>query len=204
MHYGLTEASRSTFLEFNSERDKLDTVGRASPNVNVRISDSYGGLLGPNEQGEIVVSGDHVTERYYEDKALNQCSFLQDGYFRTGDLGVIDDDGYVRLLGRNDDMINMGGIKISPLEVEQAISNVFSDIEVCVLGIPSDLVGEIPVVVYVRSTNSACLDLNSLTNTLADVLDKNKLPRRVIEVDSFPKTTNGKVIRKLLRQKLLS
>ncbi len=204
MHYGLTEASRSTFLEFGTERDKLDTVGRASPNVKVQICNPDGKILGPNEPGEIVIGGGHVTAGYWGNDDLNQRVFLPKGYFRTGDFGTIDAAGYVRLLGRKDEMINMGGIKISPLEVEQAIRRVYPDADICVLGLPdpAGVVGDIPVVAYARAS-AVDMTLGVLTTALADSLDRTKLPHQVVAVDRLPKTENGKVIRSELRKMIL-
>lgn len=201
MHYGLTEASRSAFLEFHSEKAKLDTVGRPSPNVAITIRSEDGAELGVGQEGEIVVSGDHVTSGYLGNDALNAMTRFGANHFRTGDYGFFDEEGYLHLLGRKDDMINAGGIKISPLEVEEKIREVFPRLDFCVLGIASDnqLLGEIPVMAYVKQ-DGVDVSMEALAGALRDHLDRNKFPRAVLAVDALPKTENGKVQRNKLRE----
>jgi long-chain acyl-CoA synthetase len=201
MHYGLTEASRSAFLEFHSEKAKLDTVGRPSPNVAITIRSEDGAELALGQEGEIVVSGDHVTSGYLGNDALNARTRFGANHFRTGDYGFFDEEGYLHLLGRKDDMINAGGIKISPLEVEEKIREVFPQLDFCVLGIASDnqLLGEIPVMAYVKQ-DGVDISMEALAGALHDHLDRNKFPRAVLAVDALPKTENGKVQRHKLRE----
>jgi len=201
MHYGLTEASRSTFLEFRSEAHKLDTVGRAAPNVTVEIRDQEERPCPPGEQGEIVVRGGHVTAGYFGDEERTRGAFTQDGAFRTGDFGFIDDQGYVHLLGRKDELINKGGIKISPLELEEKLREAYPDLDFCVVGVPDPegLAGEVPVMAYVGATE---LSLGDVLSALAQRVERSKLPSAVVKVDSIPRTANGKPMRRVLREQL--
>jgi long-chain acyl-CoA synthetase len=200
MHYGLTEASRSTFLEFRSEAAKLDTVGRPSPNVTIQICDPDGRALPPGEHGEIFVSGGHVTAGYWNDVERTRAHLTADRAFRTGDHGYFDADGYVCLLGRKDELINCGGVKISPLELEAKIAEARPTLEFCVVGIPdpAGIAGEVPVVA-VAGAPQPTLTLAALTAELAQKVEKNKLPREVIFIDRIPRTENGKPIRRELR-----
>jgi long-chain acyl-CoA synthetase len=204
MHYGLTEASRSAFLEFHSERDRLDTVGRPSPHVSISIRDEDGRPLGRMEAGEIAIQGDHVMVQYWQDEALNQQQYTQDGWFKTGDYGFLDHDGYLHLLGRKDEMINMGGIKIAPLEVEEHLRELFPDYEMCVVGVPdpAGITGEIPVVCYVPGDDPP-LALGDLTRLLSLRLDRYKMPRELYSFEMLPKTHNGKILRRELRQRVI-
>jgi long-chain acyl-CoA synthetase len=201
MHYGLTEASRSTFLEFRSESQKLDTVGRASPNVVIEIRDANFRPCPPGEQGEIVVRGGHVTQGYFRDDERTRAAFTDDGAFRTGDYGFMDDEGYVHLLGRKDELINKGGIKISPLELEEKLREVYPDLDFCVVGVPDPegLAGEVPVMAYVATIE---LSLGDVLSALAQKVERSKLPTAIAKVDTIPRTANGKPMRRVLREQL--
>jgi long-chain acyl-CoA synthetase len=199
MHYGLTEASRSAFMEFRADSAKLDTVGRASPNVELRVVAPSGATCAPGEHGEIVVSGGHVSRGYWDASEMNARAFTDDGAFRTGDFGFLDDAGYLHLLGRKDEMINMGGIKISPLEIEDKLREAYPSLDVCVVGIPdpAELAGEIPVVAYAGEVDPP-LTLPALVEALAQRVERTKLPRAVVRIERIPRTENGKPIRREL------
>lgn len=117
MHYGLTEASRSAFLEFHSERAHLDSAGKATNGVDIAIYSEEGQLMPAETAGEICIRGKHVMRAYLHSN--NSDEYYYDGFFRTGDWGLIDKDGYLHILSRTKDIINSGGKKISPDEVEQ-------------------------------------------------------------------------------------
>jgi long-chain acyl-CoA synthetase len=201
MHYGLTEASRSTFLEFRRESQKLSTVGRPSPNVIIEIHDPEGRVRPAGEQGEIVVRGAHVTLGYFRDEERTSAAFTPDGAFRTGDFGFLDAEGYLHLLGRKDEIINKGGIKISPLELEEKLSEAYPDVEMCVVGVPdpTGLAGEIPVLAY---TGQVDLALADVLLALSQRVERNKLPHSIVKVESIPRTANGKPMRRVLREQL--
>jgi long-chain acyl-CoA synthetase len=202
MHYGLTEASRSTFLDFDADRLRLSSVGKASPNVQVEIRDPDGQPLPVGKSGEVVVRGAHVTPGYIGDPELSARVVSARG-IRTGDLGWMDEQGYLHLSGRLDDQINVGGIKVSPSELEEPLRAAYPDLELCVVGVPDPqmLLGEVPVVVYSRRPGSE-LDLARARASLAGHLDPRKLPLRVVAVDAIPKTQNGKIQRAVLRRAL--
>jgi long-chain acyl-CoA synthetase len=201
MHYGLTEASRSTFLEFRSESQRLDSVGRAAPNVVIEIRGEDMRVRPPGESGEIVVRGGHVTAGYFRDEERTRASFTEDGAFRTGDFGFLDAEGYVFLLGRKDELINKGGIKISPLELEEKLREVYPDLDFCVVGVPDPegLAGEVPVMAYVAASE---LSLGDVLAALAQKVERSKLPSAIARVDSIPRTANGKPMRRVLREQL--
>jgi long-chain acyl-CoA synthetase len=201
MHYGLTEASRSAFLEFHGEAAHLDTVGRASPGVELVVQDEGGRAVPAGVEGEVVVRGAHLGSEYLGDRERSAAAFRADG-FHTGDYGVLDAQGYLRLLGRRDEMINSGGIKISPLELEAKVRAAYPDLEFCVLGLPdpTGVAGDVAAVVTVGAPG---LTLEVLNGALADSVDRGRLPRVLREVEALPKTENGKVQRALLRAQLL-
>ena len=119
-HYGSTEASRSSFIEFRSEENKLRSVGKPSPNVKIRIINKSGLELPPNQNGQIVVKGKMVTKGYLNKDDLNKIN-LKNGWFYSGDTGYMDNDGYLYYIGRKDDVINLGGLKVSPEEIEEVL-----------------------------------------------------------------------------------
>jgi long-chain acyl-CoA synthetase len=190
MHYGLTEASRSTFLDFDADRLRLNSVGKASPNVHVGVP------------GEVVVRGAHVTPGYIGDPELTARVVTAQG-IRTGDLAWMDQQGYLHLKGRLDDQINVGGIKVSPSELEEPLRAAYPDLDLCVLGVsdPQLLLGEVPAVAYARRSG-VDLDLAGVRASLAGHLDPRKLPLVVVAVDAIPRTANGKIQRAVLRRTL--
>ncbi len=202
MHYGLTEGSRSTFIEFHSEKDRLDTVGKAAPNTLVTIVDDEGNEVEYGVEGEITVSGDNVAMGYWNRADLTQQRFSGQ-WFRTGDCGTMSEDGYVKFLGRKDDVINVGGDKVIPLEVESVIRQLYPGLELCVLGIPdpNGILGEVVALTYRRSETGS-IHPDDLTRELRHRLEWHKVPKRVIEVEDIPKTQNGKVIRSKLKSML--
>lgn len=120
MHYGLTEASRATFLDFFRDRAHLDSVGKPSPNVEIRIGDEKGNAAEVNVPGEILVKGDMVMSGYWGNPKMTRET-IKRGWLHTGDTGCTDSEGYVYLLGRNQEIINVGGLKVSPLEIEEIL-----------------------------------------------------------------------------------
>ena len=135
MHYGSTEASRSTFIEFNSEINKLSTVGKPSPNVSIKIL-KENKLLKDNV-GEILVKGQMTSSGYWNNKKMTKENIIS-GWIKTGDIGKIDNDGYIHLLGRKEEVINLGGLKIAPGEIEEVLLKHEDIIEAAVIGIRSD------------------------------------------------------------------
>jgi long-chain acyl-CoA synthetase len=203
MHYGLTEASRATFLEFNESRsvDKLDSVGAASPNVRIRIVDENGHALPPGETGVIAVQGDMVMSGYWNDEQETAKSFA-DGWLLTSDIGFVDDDGFVNLTGRESELINVAGLKVSPVEVEEALKD-HKAIEDCAcLGIPDPkgLSGQAVKAFLVPDSEFTPLPTDrELVGMLRKRLETYKIPTVYEWIDSIPKTSSGKVQRQFLR-----
>jgi len=192
MHYGLTEASRSTFLNFNTDPKYLSTVGKASPNVSIKIVDQQG-LSVIGEPGTIFVSGNHVMIGYFDNPELTQ-STLAEGWFNTGDRGMIDSEGYVTFLGREDDMINISGLKVSPFEIESIINRYPNVKESCaVLTAPTVI-----TLFVVLSDPSESFDFANCQRFCTDYLEAYKIPRAHKIISVLPKTESGKLQRKKL------
>lgn len=197
MHYGLTEASRSAFMEFHADNERLSSVGRASPGVEIAIFDPSGKRLAPGCEGEICVKGPHVTRGYLFDD--NNGTFFGD-FFRTGDCGMMSEDGYVYLRSRMKDMINVGGKKVAPDEVEESMRAIpgVADCACVPAHDPSGVVGEVVKAFVVRETDSN-LTFDDIAAALVGKLEGYKIPVLWEWTDTIPRTHNGKIQRSLLR-----
>lgn len=196
MHYGLTEASRSTFMEFNTSIDYLDTIGKSSPNVTINIFDKKGNKLSKEEEGEICIKGNHVSRKYLN---IDKKDLFYGEYFRTGDIGLINRKDYIVLKGRLNEIINVGGKKLSPMEVEGKIKGFDSELEAVCIGISdaNGILGEV-VKAFVVKGNSIC-DLEEIDSFLKKKLEMYKVPVEYEWINEIPKTSSGKIQRQKLK-----
>lgn len=196
MHYGLTEASRSSFLCFNDDVAHLMSAGKPSPNTEIAVFDEQGERLGANVDGEICVKGGHVCSSYW---GVSDDEFKKDFYddfFRTGDWGHIDENGYIYLISRKKEMINVGGKKVSPLEVEEQLNDIDGIEESACVGVQDDLLGEVVKAFCVCSKE---VDFDQVKKSLFKSLEKYKIPVFFESLPRLPKTQNGKLQRLLLK-----
>lgn len=198
MHYGLTEASRSAFIEFHSDREHLDTIGLPSPGVELRIVDTNNQPAPAGESGELRVRGAHVMQGYWHDKRETGLA-LRDGWLNTGDVGSKDANGYVRLLGRKKEMINVGGRKVVPLEVENVLNEHSAILECACIGTtdPQGISGEVVRACLVASGNEKPSP-RDFAQFLKGKLENYKIPVQYHWVESIPKTSSGKLQRQSL------
>lgn len=199
MHYGLTEASRSAFIEFHSEQDRLDSVGKASPHMEIEIRDESGASLPDGAEGELCVRGGAVTPGYYKLPEVNAVSYWGD-FFRTGDWGVKDAQGYLYLRSRKKELINVGAKKVAPLEVEAPLLQLDFITDCACVGIPDPdgILGE-AVKAYVVTDQPERVQKDALNKYLAARLEDYKLPVEYEVIDAIPKTASGKVQRLALK-----
>lgn len=200
MHYGLTEASRSAFIEFHSENNMLETVGKESPNMHISICDENGNMLPVNTEGEICVEGDAVTNGYYHEAEITSSSFWGKK-FRTGDWGQLDNDGYLTLKSRKKELINVGGKKVSPIEVEEVLKE-FDFVKDCAcvaISDPNGVLGEV-VKAFVVTDAPEKITMENMTNLIGKQLEAYKLPVQYEVIDAIPKTSSGKIQRLLLKK----
>lgn len=199
MHYGLTEASRSCFISFHHDKNALSSVGKASPNVDIKVFDEKGAPVSDGSDGEICVKGEHVCTAYWgvPDEIFHQ-DFNGD-YFKTGDWGHIDSDGYVYLQSRKKEIINVGGKKVSPIEVEEQLNQIEHIKESACVGIFDAVLGEV-VKAYIVSEKHD-IDFNQVVKLLGSKLENYKIPVKFEYIDALPKTQNGKIQRHLLKEK---
>ena len=190
MHYGLTEASRAVFMEFHENEKNLSTAGKpVSEKVDIRIIDESGREVAYGMPGEVCVRGNMVTNSYYLSED-NVNAFI-DGYFKTGDWGYLDEDGRLYLVARKKELINVGGKKVSPIEIEEALSRIGVGEAMCVAEKdPDGILGEVPKVMLVKGTFTMTID--EIREKLRVELETYKLPVFYEIVDSIPKTESGK------------
>jgi long-chain acyl-CoA synthetase len=194
MHYGLTEASRSAFIEFHSSSDRLDSIGRPAPNVEIRIVDEAGRELGPREIGRIQIRGDHVMGGYWNADASER---LQGRSLYSGDLGYRDEDGYLYLRGREDDVINVGGRKVHPAEIEQVLLGDERIGDAVCVGMPDPLTGEaIRAFLVAKNGADQCPSDEAVADFLMNRLEPYKIPAAFEWVSSIPRNASGKIDRK--------
>lgn len=199
MHYGLTEASRSAFLEFHSEHDKLDTAGKASPNVEIKIFDNEGKEQPAGAEGEVCVKGEHVTCSYWNESVERFAQDFNSEYFRTGDAGYLDEDGYIHLKSRIKEMINVGGKKVSPMEVEDVLNSIpgITDSACVAIPDPEGVMGELVKAFIV--CNDENLTDDAILEALRPKLETYKLPVAIERIAEIPRTVSGKIQRLMLK-----
>lgn len=201
MHYGLTEASRSVFLNFGNDRENLDTLGKASPNVEVDIMGESGESLGENREGEICIKGDHVANLYLGLSEEEVKDFFWKNYIRTGDYGIKLESGYIKIVGRKKEMINVGGKKVSPIEIEEVLSTIIGITASACVGIP-DPNGVLGEVVKAFIVGDALLyDMTEVKNKITMSLESYKWPVEYVWIEAIPKTESGKIKRLELKNK---
>ncbi len=197
--YGMTETNMNTSNPYDGERIP-GTVGFPLPGVELRVADPGSGRkLGPGETGVIEVKGPNVFKGYWRNPEKTRAEFRSDGFFITGDLGRIDERGYVHILGRNKDLIISGGYNVYPKEVESEIDRLPGVVESAVIGVPHPDLGEGVTAVVVRSEDGT-IEEPAIQRLLKDRLAGYKLPKRVVFLPELPRNAMGKVQKSLLRE----
>lgn len=199
--YGLTETSSqiATLAPEDSIR-KLGSAGKPLFFSEIRI-EKDGKQACPNEVGEIIVKGPNVTKGYFHLEEVNQNSFTNDGWFHTGDIGYMDDEGFLFVLDRRSDLIISGGENIYPSEIENVIQTHPEIKEVSVVGMDDSEWGQIPVAFYAVKNQSKVTGLD-LEKYCLQKLAKYKVPKRWIQVEELPKNASNKVLRRVLKEML--
>jgi malonyl-CoA/methylmalonyl-CoA synthetase len=198
--YGMTETNMNTSNPYDGDRVP-GAVGLPLPDVSVRITNpDTGAELAQGEIGMIEVKGPNVFKGYWRMPEKTASEFRPDGFFITGDLGKVDERGYVYILGRGKDLVITGGFNVYPKEIEDEIDAIPGVFESAVIGVPHKDFGEGVTAVVVRSKEAA-IDEQSILAALDGRLAKFKLPKRVVFVDDLPRNTMGKVQKNVLREK---
>ncbi len=199
--YGLTETS--PFATYNHDlKYKLGSIGAAIENVEVKIVDGDGHQVQPGQLGEIVITGPNVMLGYWN-RPFETAEVIKNGWFHTGDIGRMDEDGFLYIVDRLKDMINISGFKVYPTEVENVIYQYPAVAECAVYGRPDDLKGEIVTANIVLKAGYAMTE-QQIIDFCYERIAAYKVPRVINFVDSIPKNQTGKVLKRVLRKESTS
>jgi malonyl-CoA/methylmalonyl-CoA synthetase len=198
--YGMTETGMNTSNPLDGPR-RPGTVGRPLPGVSLRIVNDSDETLPTGEVGQIQVKGANVFKGYWRQPEKTAEEFTADGYFRTGDLARLNDDGYVSIVGRAKDLIISGGLNIYPREIESYLDKIDGLLESAVIGVPHPDFGEAVIAVVVRNPEGANLTEAGVITALKNRIAGFKVPKRVFFVPELPRNTMGKVQKNLLRER---
>ena len=197
--YGQTEAAaRLTYLPPEDLDLKGSSVGRPIPGVSIRIVKEDGEIAGPGEVGEVCASGENIMQGYWEDPQAT-AKVLDEGWLRTGDMGYLDEEGHLTLVGRNNEMIKSGAYRISPVEIEEILLQHPGVQEVGVVGVEDPILGEVICAVVTLKQNRRPTDQELLAHC-ARRLAPFKRPKSICLVVELPKSPSGKVLRQGLRE----
>ena len=196
--YGMTEAGMITSNPYDGER-RAGTVGFPLPDVQVRVADSEGRILGPNEIGVLEAKGPNIFKGYWRMPEKTAEEFRPDGFFITGDVAKIDERGYVHIVGRAKDLIISGGYNVYPKEIELVIDAQPGVVESAVIGLPHPDFGEAVAAVVTRTSADATDEATILAGIKGELAGF-KLPKKLFFVDELPRNTMGKVQKAQLRQ----
>ena len=194
--YGMTETGN--LVAVNTPADppgkQVATVGRPLPEADVRIIDVDGSVLPVESVGEVAVKGPGVMRGYYRQPGETAQVFTADGYFLTGDLGMVDEEGFLHIIGRRKEMIIRGGFNVYPREVEDRLHAHPAVLDVAVVGLPDEILGEVACACIVP-VEGAIVTGEEIRDFCREVLADYKVPDLVRFLDSFPLTGSGKVRR---------
>lgn len=204
-YYGLGEVTGAISILPAHLHDgrKPQSAGYVRTGMEVQIQDEAGAPVGANETGEICVIGPAVCAGYYNDDAANERAF-RDGWFRTGDLGHVDEDGYLFITGRASDMYISGGSNIYPREIEEKILQHAAIREVAVVGVPDRKWGEVGVAVCVLAADITAIEEEELSDWLDERIARYKKPKRFLFWPELPKSAYGKVLKRDIFRTLTS
>lgn len=196
--YGLTETAGHATLLFHDDPDHAqDSSGRALMNTDLRIIDEDGNLLPAGQPGEIVIRGPMVMKGYVNKPEETARTMIDGEWLRTGDTGILDEHGFLRVVDRSKDMLKSGGLNVYPAELERVIAGVPGLEEFAIIGVPSDRWGEVPMIV---ANGSQPVDLAALKARCRQELADYKRPHFVVEHGKpLPRTMSGKVLKRDLR-----
>jgi acyl-CoA synthetase (AMP-forming)/AMP-acid ligase II len=198
--YGLTEVTGvATMCRDGDDIETIATTsGRAIPDVEVAVVDEDGTELARGAPGVVVVRGYNVMQGYFEDEAQTAEAIDRDGWLHTGDIGVMDDRGYLRITDRKKDMFIVGGFNAYPAEIESLLLGHPGIAQAAVVGVPDDRLGEVGVA-FVVATTGTVLDPDEIVTWARGAMANYKVPRHVEVVDALPLNASGKVMKFELR-----
>jgi acyl-CoA synthetase (AMP-forming)/AMP-acid ligase II len=192
--YGATEAAaRLSYLEPSCFSDKMESIGKAIPGVELKVMKEDGNRASVGEVGELVARGTNIMPGYWRRPEATEKA-LADGWYHTGDQAYMDEEGFFFVVGRQDDLLKVGGHRLSPVEIEDVLMEAGILVEAVVVGVPDELLGNKLSVLAVPANND-CSE-NTVLGYCADRLPKYKVPSEVRFAKNLPKKVSGKIDRK--------
>jgi long-chain acyl-CoA synthetase len=195
--WGMSETCAIGTNNIVTSTDFTGTIGLPLPGIDIAIKDDAGSSLPLGHAGEICIKGPNVMQGYYNQPAENEQAFTADGFMRTGDIGVMDERGYTRIVDRKKDMILVSGFNVFPNELENVISRCPGVVECAAIGIPDEKQGEAIKIFVVKSDPS--LSEDDIAKYCRGNLTGYKMPKYIEFRDELPKTNVGKILRRELR-----
>jgi long-chain acyl-CoA synthetase len=196
--YGLSETSPVLTLNPISDKRFTETVGYPMPNTELSLRDDDGNVVGEGESGEVWARGPQVMQGYWRNEEATANVMSDDGFFKTGDVAFMNDDGYYKIIDRKKDMAIVSGFNVYPTEVENIIAELPDIVEAAVIGVPDAKTGEAIKAFCVRT--GTMLNSSDVLNYCRENLARYKVPKHVEFVDELPKSTVGKILRRELRK----
>ncbi len=193
--YGSTESGRTCVLDFNAERGRTNCIGRPTKNAHFVITDDERHEIVSSEEntGLIATAGPMNMKGYFKQPELTRET-MRNGYIYTNDLGYIDKDGFVYVLGRRDDIINFKGIKIAPEEIEESVRHYKDIIDCACVPKPDKISGQVPKL-FISVKDRDAFSREDFYAFIEKQLDRNKIPKEIEIIDEIPRTYNGKIQR---------
>tara|TARA_A100001037_G_scaffold305826_1_gene347601 strand:+ start:3428 stop:5059 length:1632 start_codon:yes stop_codon:yes gene_type:complete len=199
--WGMTECGGVTTCPYDAPQEKLfETDGLPCNSMELKVVDPDGNEVPPRTDGELMARGAMVTRGYFGRPDLTSESFLEDGWFRTGDQAWMDEDGYIKITGRIKDLIIRGGVNISPADIENVLFSHPRITSAAVVGMPDPRLGE-RICAFVVLNEGSSLEISTVQDWMTEAgIAKPKWPERIEVVDDFPMTPSGKVQKFRLRE----
>jgi acyl-CoA synthetase (AMP-forming)/AMP-acid ligase II len=196
--YGLTECNTGTVLAAEDALSKVGSCGKPFFHTEVRLVDENGRDLGPEQKGEVLLRAPN-TMRGYWNRPEDTAAAIKDGWLHTGDIGKMDEDGYLYILDRKKDMIISGGENVYPAEIEDSLRRHPKVVDVGVIGFPHEKWGEAVKAILVLKEGEELTE-EALIEWCQGKIGRFKIPKKVVFTDSIPRTPTGKILKRVLRE----
>ena len=195
--YGLTETSPVLTTNRIDDAERIGTIGLPLPNTLLIIADDDGNEVPPGKAGEIYAKGPQVMKEYWNRPDETKMVFTEDGWFKTGDIGVMDEDGFIKIVDRKKEMINVSGFNVYPNEIEDVVASHAKVLEVGAIGVPNEHSTEVVKIFVVKK--DASLTREELLAYCKENMTAYKVPKLIEFTDELPKSNIGKILRRVLR-----
>ena len=195
--YGLSETSPTVTMNLASGDSYVSGIGIPAPSTDISIRDDDENIVADGESGELCVKGPQVMQGYWNNSEATEESMTKDGYFKTGDIAILDDLGFFHIVDRKKDMILVSGFNVFPNEIEDAVSNMEGVLESACIGVKNEKSGEAPKLFVVKTDKN--VTEQDVVAFCKESLAGYKVPREVVFINELPKSTVGKLLRRELR-----